>query len=222
MPLLIDLLGQCFGRLTVISRSENRSMGKHRGTAVAWNCRCSCGQYVAVRAGKLRSGHTKSCGCFHKERSSAASYKHGQSSYPNSGRATKEYNTWAVMRRRCQDDSCDEYKNYGGRGISVCDSWDSFEHFYADMGDAPSSSHSIDRIDVNGDYCKSNCRWATVTQQARNRRNTTYLTANGETLPLQTWAERQGIKGTVIHARLKRGWGVDKAIFTPLPVAPTK
>lgn len=216
MPQLIDLSGQTFGRLRVLSRAENRSMGVFRGTAVAWHCACECGTLTIVRSGKLRSGSTNSCGCLHKDRSSDVNFKHGQSSYPNNGRVTKEYNTWALMRKRCLKPNTRAYKEYGGRGIKICERWNSFENFFADMGPAPTKLHSLDRIDVNGPYAPENCRWATDKMQARNKRTTVYLTALGETRPMAEWAELMGIQNKRIHARLKRGWDVERAIFTPV------
>ena len=210
MPKFIDLSGQTFSRLSVISRQPSDSK------RVKWLCACSCGNQVVVDANKLPSGHTRSCGCLQVELASIANLKHGQSSYPNNGRSTKEYNTWSLMHRRCSKKKSPDYQAYGGRGISVCERWKLFENFFADMGKAPSPKHSIDRIDVNGNYCPENCRWADSKTQRRNRRNARLLECSGRSLTPMEWSEISGICNKQIHARIKRGWPVERAIFEPI------
>lgn len=212
MPSFIDLSGKVFGRLTVISRGENN---KRR---VTWNCACSCGNNTNVDANKLNNGHTQSCGCLQREKARSANIKHGHSAYPNNGRPTKEYNTWALMIRRCSSKSTNKRDGaYVKRGITVCDSWkEDFFNFINDMGFAPSKSHSIDRIDNNLGYSKENCRWATAKEQGRNKSNTSFITANGKTLPVTQWSEETGIPYKRIHARIKRGWSAEKAVNTPV------
>lgn len=209
MPGFIDLAGQTYGRLLVIDRAPNR------GTRVAWNCQCQCGTLVTVQASKLRYGHTQSCGCLQRERSSSCNLKHGHSNYPNGGRGSKEYNTWGLMLRRCRKETCADFPLYGGRGINVCDRWDSFENFLADMGPAPTPNHSIDRLDVNADYSPENCRWATAKEQGRNKRTNVFLELDGKRLTLAGWAEETGLPLKRIHARLKRGWSVERTLLTP-------
>lgn len=199
MPSFIDIQGQFFGRLKVIERCVESSK------RVRWICQCSCGEKVAVDGSKLRNGHTQSCGCLQKERASSANKIHGHSSYPNKGRSTKEYNTWSLMRKRCESEKCAEYHLYGGRGIYVCERWMNFENFLSDMGQAPSAKHSIDRIDFDGPYSPDNCRWADAKTQNRNRRITVFLTCNGVTKSVGEWSDVTGLDYKLIHARIKRG-----------------
>lgn len=149
-----DLSNQRFGRLITL-----RYVFK-KGTQWMWECRCDCGAVAVVSASSLQKSQTKSCGCLRTE----VRTKHGKSS-------TKEYHAWQSMRDRCYNQKNKGYVNYGGRGIRVCESWrESFDKFFMDMGTAPSAKHSIDRIDVNGEYTKDNCRWATVATQRLNIR----------------------------------------------------
>lgn len=159
MPKLIDLTGQKFNRWLVIKRAENNNQNKP-----TWFCRCKCGTERNVSASSIRMGITKSCGCLQKENLQKMSKTHGKSKYP-------EYTVWLNIIARCYNEKSDYYHDYGGRGISLCDIWrNDFSLFYKDMGARPSSKHSIDRIDVNGNYEPNNCRWATATEQGWNKR----------------------------------------------------
>lgn len=127
---------------------------------------------------------------------------------------TPEWNVWDSMQQRCTNPRHKSYADYGGRGIRVL--WSSFEEFYADMGLRPSAKHSIDRRDVNGHYCKDNCRWATPSEQGQNKRSNRILTFNGVSQSISLWARQVGITHFTLHARLDRGWSVEKALTTPL------
>ena len=132
-------------------------------------------------------------------------YKHGKVGSP-------EYRSWSMMIQRCKNSALPAFKNYGGRGIAVCEEWLIFENFYADMGARPSLVHSLDRKDNDGDYNKMNCRWATDSEQRCNRRDSIPITFRGETLSVSAWALKTGLNRTTIEARLAKGWTVDKAL----------
>lgn len=207
MSAVIDLTDRVFDRLTVIRRDGSND----KGLAV-WVCRCSCGGTVRVQGVSLRTGNTTSCGCKVAEfnASGDANRRHGGSSTP-------EYASWSAMKNRCFNPNCDDYPNYGGCGITVCDRWlDSFEDFLADMGPRPSPKHSIDRFpDPHGNYEPGNCRWATMKQQHNNRRDNRLITMGGLTLCLTAWAERVGLSPQLILYRLKHDWPVADALTTP-------
>jgi hypothetical protein len=172
-------------------------------------CRCECGTLREVSRGSLKAGHSLSCGCLRIEATVIKSTTHGKSK-------TLIYRVWAAMVERCESSSCRDYKDYGGRGITVCHEWrNSFENFYADMGDRPFEGASLDRINVNGPYTKENCRWATPSEQARNRRDAMYLTHNGETKHVAEWAEETGISLAALKTRKLRGWSDFEALTLP-------
>lgn len=158
MTKVADFTGKKFGRLTVIDRFENTV----RGTAT-WNCICDCGQNIVVRGNALQSGNTRSCGCLQREDASERFTTHGL-------RNSREWHIWTGMKQRCQNQNNPNYHDYAGRGITVCDEWQSFERFIADMGMSPTTKHTIERLDNNAGYYPSNCVWATRQQQSRNKR----------------------------------------------------
>lgn len=158
-----EITGKQFGRLIAIRRAPSSS--GHGGAM--WLCKCECGKKKIAALRHLRYGLIRSCGCLRIETQKAAK-SHGY--FLNGQKSTPTYNSWAGMRARCGNDGNQDYRNYGGRGIKVCDRWDKFENFLSDMGEKPSSAYSLDRIDNEGNYTPKNCRWATSKEQCANRR----------------------------------------------------
>lgn len=199
---MIDLVGQRFGRLTVIAKTDKRS-----GHNICWLCKCDCGNEVVVSSHNLKSGNTQSCGCLFKETKTT----HGK-------RKTRTYNIWNKMKNRCSNPNDSRYKDYGGRRITVCDRWsreNGFINFLTDMGEAPKGL-SIERKDNYLGYCKANCIWATQKKQNRNKRNNRLIEFNGKTQCLTAWAEELGIKCKTLFTRLKLGWSIEKALKAPV------
>ena len=143
-----------------------------------------------------------------------SNFRHGFKTAKNTA---SEYIIWNGMLARCLNPQNPNYHRYGARGIKVCDRWrEDFVHFISDMGRRPSSQHTLDRINNDGDYTPGNCRWATMKDQCRNRRSSRYLTANGKTMTSAEWAENTGLSQSLIHARLKLGWSEDRAVNQPV------
>lgn len=198
---MIDLIGQRFGALRVVKREGSARNGA--ATAPTWLVKCDCGGTKVVRGANLRKGATTSCGC--KQR-------------PHGMFGTPEYSAWTAMQQRCSNPKARAWKSHGARGISVCPRWtgpQGFERFFADMGRRPTGQHSLDRIDNNGHYEPSNCRWATLKQQARNKRTSRVLVVDGVSATVAEWAERVGLGTSTLKERLKRGWTPSRAVRTP-------
>lgn len=202
-------IGDKFSKLTVVS-----FVGFNKHKQKMWDCECECGNHKIATTSALNGGFVKSCGCMWEENKKAISTrvvtKHGMVD-------TQEYHAWNGMRQRCNNKNSPKYKNYGARGIKVCDRWlHSFENFYADMGKCP-DGFSLDRIDVNGDYTPENCRWADDVTQCNNRQFNFKVTFNGITETLRYWSEKTGINKSALYLRIhRRGWDVEKALTTPL------
>ena len=199
-----DLIGQRFGRLVVIEKLPSK-----KGKSV-WRCKCDCGNIKDVPSTYLTSGDTKSCGCLFKEKSRENFKKavkkakeicttHGLSN-------TRIYNIWIMMVYRCENPKATGFKHYGGRGIKVCDEWKKFENFYNWCYESGYKENlTLDRIDVNGNYEPSNCRWATIKEQANNMRRNVRVEINGETHTLSEWAEITGINISTLQHRYRKG-----------------
>jgi hypothetical protein len=199
----INLLGQKFGMLTVI---EYAGCGRDSAT---WLCRCDCGGEKIAYSALLRKGQTSHCGCLIPSIKSRVAQTHGQSGTPL-------YKKWRDMISRCEFPSNFGYPWYGGRGITVCERWRrSFVSFADDVGQPPSPKHSLDRIDVNGNYEPGNCRWATWAEQCRNKRSNRLLTLGDRTMCLEDWANALNIRSACLSQRLMAGWTVERTLTTP-------
>lgn len=196
MPTPLNLVGQRFGKLLVVGKLNERRNG-----VVYWKYACDCGNYGETQGGALRTGKSLSCGCASKDWCRT----HGME-------ATPVYNAYHAMLQRCTNPKVKFFPRYGGRGIEICDRWKSFENFYADMGDRPAGM-TLGRIDNNGNYEPSNCRWETVKQQLRNRELTVFVEYDGNRIALSELAEIKGIKPKLLRARLKSGWDINKAVI---------
>lgn len=200
-----DITGQTFGRLIVMGRAENTKPGK-----VRWKCLCVCGGTTITGTHELRSGNTKSCGCFGKEQLDDARTTHDKSNTP-------EYNTWCHMKGRCHNPKNVGFKDYGGRGIIVCNEWrNDFMAFFDHVGSKPSENHSIERIDNNGNYEPGNVRWAMPKEQNNNQRSNHNITFQGAKKTRAQWAETLGInKGTLSSRIHQLHWPIEKALTHP-------
>lgn len=205
MNQLRDMVGQKYGRLTVVKLSGRKAH------TILWFCRCDCGNEKVVAGGSLRKGFTKSCGCLNSEIVKARNIK--RATHRRTG--TSEYATWRDMRSRCSNPNHHAWKDYGRRGITVCDRWSRFENFLADMGVRPSPEHSLDRIDNDKGYSPENCRWELRQGQCNNRRSTKKLEFNGQIKSISEWGRELGFSRPLLFRRLRQGWSVEKALTTP-------
>ncbi|MFV5474977.1 hypothetical protein VXQ12_05770 [Acinetobacter baumannii] len=197
-----DETGKKFGKLTAISHyRKNSQNGKSR---TYWICECECGNAKHMMADNLRKkDRIPSCGCYKSEYFSNLNSSHKLSK-------TRVYRSWASAKQRCINPNDTNYHQYGARGIKICDRWNSFENFLEDMGYPETVSLTIERIDVNGDYEPSNCRWATSKEQARNKTNTTFYEFNGKKMIITDWEEFLGIRVVTLRKRLEMGWSIER------------
>lgn len=201
MARIKDLTGLTFSRLKVI---DMEGLNKHFGAV--WNCLCDCGKKVKVSANHLRMGTTVSCGCYSREQVAKRSTTHGL-------RHTREYKSYRNMLNRCNNPKHRHFKNYGGRGIKVCDSWkECFENFIRDMGPHTDLDLTLERIDVNGDYCPENCKWVYSNEQYNNLRKTVYVVTEWGRISVAEASRKSGIPETTIRSKIKRGIS-DSGIF---------
>lgn len=211
MPPLKDLTGQRFGRLIVLSKRK-----ENKGVQPQWECLCDCGNVCIVTSNHLLMNRTQSCGCLQKERAKQTNTKHG-------GRYHSLYSTWLDIKKRCYNPNSHDYHNYGGRGIQMCEEWrnnfDIFEEWCLSHGYA--KGLSIDRINNNGNYEPSNCRWVSNKTQCNNKRTNFIITYNNETHTLMEWSEITGIKwGTIRKRIVEYHWSIEKALTTPVQTIP--
>lgn len=191
-----DLSGQSFNLLTAICRLELHPLCKR------WLCRCACGNFRVYKPHHLKL--QQSCGCVKKSQIGNAARTHGWSS-------RSQYRAWLTMRSRCTNPKNADYKRYGGRGIKVCDRWQVFENFLADMGECPVGL-TLDRIETNGNYEPGNCRWATNHDQHRNKSSNVNLTFNGKTQCCADWANELGLSRNAISKRYRKGLPVEQIL----------
>lgn len=197
-----DLTGKKFGRLTVI-----RELPERKNHSVLWLCRCECGNKVKVKSSNLNSGNSQSCGCLRVEHSIKAHQTHKSSD-------TKLFAVWCSMRFRCNNPNDKSYHNYGARGIRVCDEWtNSFSSFYNwALSNGYNDGLTIDRINNDGNYEPSNCRWTSRKVQGNNSRKNRLITIDNETKTLSQWCEQLGLRYQTIEMRLYRGWDERRAL----------
>jgi len=210
MPKKIDLTGRRFGRLVVLYDT-----GERKGGQVVWRCRCDCGNKVNVVGRSLTSGNTTSCGCYNRERVVEVKTKHGMK---RQGGTHPIYQTWHAMLQRCEYPNDKHYKDYGGRGIKVRDEWHDAQAFIDwALANGWQRGLTLDRIDNDGNYEPSNCRWVTRKEQAWNRRSNRLITFNGKTQPMSQWAEELNIPYHALNHRINGyHWPVERALTEPI------
>ena len=207
MAKLKDITDRKFGRLTVLRFSAMRNGKAH------WQCQCECGEILDISGQSLKRGLSRSCGCLAKRNAAT----HGMSHYA-------EYQIWCGILQRCNDPNGKSFSRYGGRGITICNRWEQFVNFYADMGPRPSSEHSIDRIDNDAHYscgrcpqCKknmwsANCRWSSRVEQGSNKRNNHRVTYNGKSQTISELARVYNLNIFSLFSRISRGGPIEKAL----------
>lgn len=206
-----DLVGKVFTYLTILEEAPTRKYKNSIQRRII--CKCKCGKIHETNLPAMINGSTKSCGCYNREKVGIRSTKR-QTTHNKS--RTDTYHLWVTMRNRCNNEKYHHYSDYGGRGIKVCERWNtSYENFINDMGERDGKGLSIERIDTNGNYEPSNCRWATAKEQANNRRNTIYIKVGDKKETLSYWCEKYGLSKSMIYGRIKRGEQKDEKLLRP-------
>lgn len=216
MSKFIDLTGQKFGRLTVLEFAgyKRRSDGRNNGW---WKCVCDCKKVSLATTANLTSGAVQSCGCLMRERAREVHTKHGFLTHNEPD--PRIYSIWNCMKTRCYNPRRKDYEQYCKRGIIVCDEWkDNFQNFYEwAIHNGYADNLTLDRIDPNGNYCPENCRWATVDEQANNKRNTHYVEWNGEKYTISQLAKKYNIPSHILRGRIVQcGWDAQRALTAPI------
>lgn len=201
MSKFIDLTGRKYRGFLVLKRTGTRANG-----AVLWLCRCDCGKELILCSADFTSDSRQRSGC--RDCFMKTFITHGMT-------GTKEHHAWNDMRSRCDLKKNTGYKDYGGRGIGYSDEWSDFAVFIKDMGLAPSPKHTLERINVNGNYQADNCKWATIKEQSRNKRNSRMVCIDGETKCLAEWCEIYRAKHNLVSRRLQAGWPIKEAMSIP-------
>lgn len=211
MPKMVDRTGHRYGRLLVLGRARDRfTTGGNR--KVVWLCQCDCGRLFESDAGRISSGRNKSCGCWNRELSAERKRTHGLGHTP-------EYVSWAAMKGRCLNPRNNAFADYGGRGIGMDPRWMRFEEFYKDMGPRPGVEYSLERIDNEKGYGPDNCKWATRTEQARNKRTSVWVTYRGQLMLASDLARIGGISLGTLRKRMLSGWPEDLWLIPPFAFA---
>lgn len=199
-----EMIGKKYGHLTVLGVSSRTDKHGHKYL----DCECDCGNFKTIAMYHIKSGASQSCGCGVVESTIRRNTTHGAT-------GTRLYNIWSSMHNRCTNPNEKAYKYYGGRGIEVSSEWSVFETFRDwSLSHGYDESLTIDRIDVNGNYCPSNCRWITLAGQSRNRTNNRQVTINGETKLITDWIKESPVSSYTVYDRMRRGWSVENALFT--------
>lgn len=200
-------------RMNITGDRYERLVAVERQTNGLWLFRCDCGSEIIRSIGQVRCGNTKSCGCLNRDRIVERNTKHGGT---QRGKARHPlYNLWAGMKARCSDPNHIAFKNYGAKGIKVCERWLDFQNFVEGMGPRPSGT-SIDRIKTDGDYEPENCRWATRREQQENTSRNRYLEVHGERLTVSQWARKLGVDQRILNRRRALGWSDQDVILKPI------
>lgn len=198
----LDMLGMKIGRLTVVEFAGIQN------SLVMWKCKCECGNEI-IRSGSVLKRHrVNSCGCLQKDSTVARCWKHGKT-------RDKTWKCWQNILFRCNNPKCKGFHNYGGRGITVCERWNSFDNFLSDMGDCPEGL-TIERKDTNGNYCPENCIWADCITQQNNRRDNFIINFNGQEYTAAELGRKFNMNGCLISQRIRKGWDINDAINTPV------
>jgi len=207
----LNLLGQKFGKLTVIEKAENHIQPNGK-RYTRWLCKCDCGNKIIVRTSHLTKGHTRSCGCLQREKVTAHGLK-----------KTRLYVIWRDIKIRCYNPNALNFKDYGAKGVIMCDEWRNNFKIFHDWAmnngynkDAKRGECTIDRIDNNKGYCPENCRWVDNLVQQNNRTNNRFLTYKGKTHTVAEWSRILNIPPHTLYARLYKGWSVKKTLTTLL------
>ena len=227
MGKIVDLTRQKFGRLIVIEKA-----GHSKGNRLQWLCKCDCGNFKITTSSDLKSGKVRSCGCLRKETTSKMAKSRSKSRIKHNKSNTRIYRIWSTMKQRCYNSKCFSYKWYGKKGIKICDEWkNNFIFFYNwAIDNGYKENLSIDRIDVNGNYEPSNCRWITIREQQKNKRpssewkkrnivnkkRTSFVIFNGESISKFDLCKKFGISVETFNYRVgKKGMSIEEALKTP-------